>query len=84
MKSVHDCCENQEMCNKAIDNYPHTLEFVPQCYMTQGMCDKVVNTHSSTIEFVPECYKTQKMCDKALNECFFLHFFIFLIDIKFV
>ena len=23
------------MCNKAIDNYPHALEFVPECYKTQ-------------------------------------------------
>ena len=45
------------MSNKAVDNYPHPLEFVPDCYMTQEMCDKVVNTHSYTIEFVPECSK---------------------------
>ena len=23
LKSVHDCYKNQEMCNKAVDNYPH-------------------------------------------------------------
>ena len=22
-------CKNQEMCNKAVDNYAHALEFVP-------------------------------------------------------
>ena len=31
------------MCNKAVDNYPHALEFVPECYKTQKMCDKAVN-----------------------------------------
>ena len=46
------------MCNKAVDNYPNALKFVPECYKTQEMCDKVVNTHSSTIQFVPECYNT--------------------------
>ena len=29
LKSVPDCYKNQEMCNKAVDNYPHILEFVP-------------------------------------------------------
>ena len=47
------------MCNKAVDNYPRTLEFVLECYKTQNMCDKAVSTRSSTIQFVPECYKTQ-------------------------
>ena len=28
LKFVPDCCKNQEMCNKAVDNYPHALEFV--------------------------------------------------------
>ena len=37
------------MFNKAVDNYPHALEFVPDCYLTQKMCDKVVNAHSCTI-----------------------------------
>ena len=25
LKSVPDCHKNQEMCNKAVDNYPHGL-----------------------------------------------------------
>ena len=37
------------MCNKAVDNYPHALEFVSECYKTQKMCDKAVNTYPSTI-----------------------------------
>ena len=32
------------MCNKAVDNEPHALEFIPECFMTQEMCDKVINT----------------------------------------
>ena len=27
LKFVPDCYKNQEMCNKAVDNYPHALEF---------------------------------------------------------
>ena len=64
------------MCNKAVDNYPHPLEFVPYCYMTQEMCDKVVNTYSSTIKLVSECCKDKKMSDKSLNKCFLAIFYI--------
>ena len=60
------------MCNKAVDNYHHALEFVIECYKTQKMCDKVVNTYPSAKEFVPECFMTQKMCNKAVNRCFFV------------
>ena len=35
LKSVPDCCKNQELCNKAVDNYPHALESVPESYKTQ-------------------------------------------------
>ena len=33
LKSVRDCYKNQEICNKAVDNY--LLEFVPECHETQ-------------------------------------------------
>ena len=42
------------MCNKAVNNYPHALEFGPECYKTQEMCDKAVNN----------------FCNKAVNFCF--------------
>ena len=32
LKSVPDCYKNQEMCNKAVDNYPNSLEVVPESY----------------------------------------------------
>ena len=35
LKSIPDCYKNQEMCNKAVDNYLHALEFVPEYFMTQ-------------------------------------------------
>ena len=46
------------------------------------MCDKAVNTYHSTIQFVPDCYNTQEMCDEAVSRWFFLHLFIFMMDIK--
>ena len=32
LKYFPDCYKNQEMCNKAVDNYPHELpsEFLPE------------------------------------------------------
>ena len=65
LKSVSDCYKNQEMCNKAVDNYPYALEFLLECYKTKKLCDKAVDIHPSTKHFVPECYKTQEICDKA-------------------
>ena len=37
LKSVPDCYQNQEMFNKAVDNYPHAEEFVSKCYKTQKL-----------------------------------------------
>ena len=59
-----DSNKNKEMCNKAVDNYHHALEFVPECYKTLKMCGKAVNTYHSTIKFVPECFMTQETCNK--------------------
>ena len=71
------------MCNKAVDNYPHALEFVPECYKTQEMCyNKTVDTYPFTIKFIPECFMTQEMCDKAVNRCF-LYLILFLINTNF-
>ena len=66
MQFVPDCYENQKVCNKPVDNYPHALEFVLECY----------NTPSFTIQFVPECYKTQGISDKVFNQSFLAFFYI--------
>ena len=34
LKSAPDSYRNHDICNKAVDNYPHALEFVPECYKT--------------------------------------------------
>ena len=54
LESVPGCYRNQ-MCDRAFDNYPHELKFVPDCYKTQKMCDKAVNTHPSTMQYILEC-----------------------------
>ena len=42
------------MCDKAVDNYPHTLEFAPECYKTQKMCGKAVDAYPSIVKYVPD------------------------------
>ena len=58
------------MCNKAVANYPHVLQYVPKCYNTQKMCHKAVDTYPSTRKFVSESYKTKEMCHRAVHRCF--------------
>ena len=67
LKAVPDCYKNQEMWNKAVDNYPHALEFVLKCYKTQIMCEKGFNKGFFAI-FVPDRYKTREMCDRIISE----------------
>ena len=56
------------MCNKAVNNYPHALEFGPECYKTQEMCDKAVNR---AVKFL---YLGNNFCNKAVNFCFLFLF----------
>ena len=76
LESVLDCCKNHHMCDKALGNYPHALQFVHYYYTTAKLIP-----HLSTITFVPECCKTQKTCGKAVNRCFCIYF-LSLIKIK--
>ena len=48
----------KKMCNKAVDDYADSLEFVPECYKTQKMFNKAANTSLPAIKSAPECYKT--------------------------
>ena len=68
-----DCFKHEETCDKAVDNYPQALEFVPECYKTQKMCDKATDTHPFINEYILECFR-------AVNRCF-LYFILFLIGI---
>ena len=31
LNSVPDCYKNQQICDKAVENYPYALEFIPEC-----------------------------------------------------
>ena len=58
------------MCNKAVENYPHALEYASKCYKTQKMCDKSVDAYPSTIKFVTECYRAKEMYHRAVHRRF--------------
>ena len=68
---IPDCYKNQKVWDKAIDNYSHALEFIPDwcntiyswCYKTQKMCDKAADWFLSfLINSVWDRYKSQEMC----------------------
>ena len=42
LESVPECYKNQQLCDKAVDNYPHALEFVPECRKTQKCVSKLL------------------------------------------
>ena len=56
------------MYNKAVENYPHALEFFPECYETQKMCDKVVNRYFFVFDSIADKDKTQRMFDSVVSE----------------
>ena len=47
------------MCNKAVDDFAHALEFVPDRNKTLEKYIKAVDNYLSTIKHVPDRYKTQ-------------------------
>ena len=69
---IPDHLKDQNICNKAFDDFTHALGSVPNCYKTQKMCDKAFSIYPSTIQFLPDQFKTQEMCDKAVNTCPFV------------
>ena len=58
--------QEANMCYKAVDDYAHALEFIPDWYKIQK-CNKAVDTCPCAIQFVLGCYKTQEMCDKVVD-----------------
>ena len=54
-------------CDNVVNNYPDTLESVPDCFMTQKLCNNAASTYLSATRFVLDQFKTQEMCDKAFH-----------------
>ena len=58
LMSIPDHYKGQNMIDKDVAYYVHSLGFVLDCYKSQKMCDKVVSTYPATIQFVPDRFKT--------------------------
>ena len=57
------------MCERAAEDHPNTLEFVPDHLKSQEMCNKAVEEEDQCqLCNVPDHFKTQEMCDAAVNE----------------
>ena len=56
------------MCDKVVDDYSITLEFVPDRYKSMEMCDKVISENTFMLKYCPDKYITQKMCDEAVDD----------------
>ena len=75
MRGVPDHLKTQQMCNKAVEEYPWRLSDFPHHLKTQGMCEKTIEDESGTLEYVPNYFKVQRMCEKAVeNEPYTLKF----------
>ena len=56
IKSVPDSYKNQEMYNKAVDNYPHTFQFIPKFFIRHLWQNCF--WRSFLIIYCPDKYKT--------------------------
>ena len=57
------------MCEKAVNIYDSTIQFVPDCYTTQKICEKVICEDPFMLVNDPDRYKTQGTCDKVVDDC---------------
>ena len=48
------------MCEKAVENEPYSLKFVPDHFEMQEICDKVVRDDSSSLQYVPDWFVTRE------------------------
>ena len=48
------------MCERAVEDEPATLEFVPDRFKNQEMCKKAVEERSYMLKDIPDHFKTQK------------------------
>ena len=56
------------MCEKAVDDEPEALKFVPFHLKTQEMCNKAVRIEPPSLTYIPDHFKTEKMYDKAVKD----------------
>ena len=56
------------MCEKAVDDEPEALKFVPFHLKTQEMCNKAVHIEPPSLTYIPDHLKTEKMYYKAVKD----------------
>ena len=66
--SVPNFYETQKLCDKAVNTFPSTIQFVLDQFKTRAMCDKAVDTCPFVFDSVPDQYTTQKLCDKIVSK----------------
>ena len=56
------------MCEKAVEDKPEALEFVPDHFKSLGMCERAVESSKDPwqVNDVPDHFKTEKMCERAV------------------
>ena len=51
------------MCEKAVEDEPEALEYVPNHFKTQEMCERAIENEPYSLKFVPDYFKAQEMCE---------------------
>ena len=59
----------QGMCEKAVENKPRSLKFVPDHFKTQEMCNEAIEKAPWLLEYVPVHLRTYEMCERAVEKC---------------
>ena len=63
LKSVFDCCKNQEMCNKAVDNYLHVDDNPHNIRDNQDKSNQLPPFSLSQRPSTPAFSRTQSRCN---------------------
>ena len=51
------------MCNKAVEENPWMMRYVPNHFKTQEMCNKAVQREPKTLEFIQDWFGMQEQID---------------------
>ena len=70
---IPDCFKTQDMCDKAVDEFPWCFRSVPDKFKTQKMCEKAFDEYPEldvreSLDFIPDKFKTQEICAKAVDK----------------
>ena len=57
-----------KLCDKTVDTYCSTIEYVPDGFNIQEMCDKAIHKCHFMFNSVPSKFKTQETCDKIVSD----------------